>query len=214
MTNKDLYRVFGSIDPKMVEAAAPMENRGRTAEKKAFRWVPVAACFCLLLAVCIPFLLHIFKETHDEGPVAIEYDTVEQMNDALDRDTFYSTERIMSNGGEIDWIAVSYARDDKGNAVLEQPWQALIGQNLDDCRIHYYVIFNRTDVNDSYIAGYVEQNLSVTINGIEIRYSNHERKGTHEGQAKFVRNGDLYVVHVFSGDKQVDIVSIIENLFG
>ena len=53
MTNKDFYREFGNIDPKMIEAAAPAERVQKKKHNAWVKWVSVAACFVLLVSTSL-----------------------------------------------------------------------------------------------------------------------------------------------------------------
>ena len=59
MTNKDLYREFGNIDPAMVEAAAPSQKLKSKKRNTWTKWVSIAACFCLIITatiIVIPYM--------------------------------------------------------------------------------------------------------------------------------------------------------------
>lgn len=47
MTNKELYREFGNIDPELIEAAAPTEKKPR--KIVWVKWVAMAACLAILV---------------------------------------------------------------------------------------------------------------------------------------------------------------------
>lgn len=53
MTNKELYRELGKIDPQMIEAAAPAERVQCRKKNGWIKWTSVAACFSLVLAAVI-----------------------------------------------------------------------------------------------------------------------------------------------------------------
>ena len=59
---------------------------------------------------------------------------------------------------------VSYKDDGDGNAVISEPTQLLIRQiyknNNEAVNVNFYILFDKADVNDSYIGGYEEQGLS------------------------------------------------------
>ena len=59
MTNKDLYREFGNIDPAMVEAAAPSQKLKNKKRNTWTKWISIAACFCLIITatiIVIPYM--------------------------------------------------------------------------------------------------------------------------------------------------------------
>ena len=64
--------------------------------------------------------------------------------------------------------------------------------------VDYNVLFNKASVDDSYIGGYVEQGLTKEINGVTVHYCLFESNGRMHGQAKFLHDGNLYVIDVKS----------------
>lgn len=72
MTNKELYRELGNIDPDMIEAAAP----GKKAQKKVWtKWVAMAACLALIVSGGIIFskLFHSPDTTPGDAPAVESY---------------------------------------------------------------------------------------------------------------------------------------------
>ena len=53
MTNKEFYREFGNIDPKMIEAAAPAEKVQKKKKNAWVKWASMAACFALIMSVSL-----------------------------------------------------------------------------------------------------------------------------------------------------------------
>ena len=53
MTNKEFYREFGNIDPKMIEAAAPAEKVQKKKKNAWVKWASMAACFALLVSASL-----------------------------------------------------------------------------------------------------------------------------------------------------------------
>ena len=62
MTNKELYREFGNIDPSMVEAAAPAEKVRRM--NGWIQWVAIAACLCLVVVCAFSLVPDSSNSTH------------------------------------------------------------------------------------------------------------------------------------------------------
>ena len=50
------------------------------------------------------------------------------------------------------------------------------------------------------------------MNGTDVYYCSYYNGKFYEGQAKFVYDGDLYVINVFSEGKEVDVGKIAERL--
>ncbi len=52
MTSENLYQALNGLDPALIEKSAPSEKRGINRRKRLFmrRWLPAAACVCLLAA--------------------------------------------------------------------------------------------------------------------------------------------------------------------
>lgn len=70
MTNKEFYREFGNIDPKMIEVAAPAEKVQKKKKNGWVKWASLAtACFCLALVVSVVF----FKGEQTPDTPSTEY---------------------------------------------------------------------------------------------------------------------------------------------
>ena len=70
MTNKEFYREFGNIAPKMIEAAAPAEKVQKKKKNGWVKWASLAAaCFCLVLVVSVVF----FKGEQTPDTPSTEY---------------------------------------------------------------------------------------------------------------------------------------------
>ena len=53
MTNKEFYREFGNIDPKMIEAAAPAKNVQKKKKNGWVKWASLAACLCVIITAVL-----------------------------------------------------------------------------------------------------------------------------------------------------------------
>lgn len=102
-------------------------------------------------------------------------------------------------------------------ANLEKPLQLKIratypnGETTDS--VDYYIIFNRDSVDDRYIGGYEEQGLTKEINGITVHYSLIQDGAMH-GQAKFLYEGNLYVIDVLSSGDKYNLDTYIDMVLG
>lgn len=189
------------------------EEKQRAKRRRNIGWATaiIAACFCFAV-VGIPVLINIFGGANAEAPASVTYYTAADMKNALGKNTLYSDEILLSDGGSIGSIMISYKSDDAGEPITERPLQVRIDQRCAGYNVRYYIILNRDSVNDSYIGGYVEQGLSLTVNGTDVYYCSYYNGKFYEGQAKFVYDGDLYVINVFSEGKEVDVGKIAERL--
>lgn len=58
MTNKNIYRSLGGLDPELIEKAAPAEHPQRKKGGAWLKWAPVAACLAIIVgtAIAVPML--------------------------------------------------------------------------------------------------------------------------------------------------------------
>ena len=212
MTNKNIYMSLGGLDPELIMKAAPAE---KVQKKNAWiKWTSLAAA-CFALVICaMPIMNLIFGGSHGEAPVSNTYDSIEEVHSALGYDTLYSKLELVESN--IKNISISYdsVNGDSGlQENLENPLQLKIratypnGETTDS--VDYYIIFNRDSVDDSYIAGYEEQGLTKEINGITVHYSLIQDGAMH-GQAKFLYDGNLYVIDVNSWGNQYNLDTYID----
>ena len=68
MTNKEFYREFGNIDPKMIEAAAPAEKVQKKKKNTWIKWASLAACFCILVVGVLLAVQHLDNKTYPIAP--------------------------------------------------------------------------------------------------------------------------------------------------
>lgn len=204
MTEKDILRAMGGIDPDLIlDAEKPRKN------SNWLKWASIAAGFCLI--IYLGFMMKIaFTGANAPGPVSIQYESIAEMNEALGRETLYSDDNIENAFN----ISVSYTDDGTGNADLSHPNQALIRASDGDVTVFYYVIFNRDSVDKSYVGGYREQNLRREIGDVTVHYSKTFDGKYYENQAKFVYGGDLYVINFISQEDTHDIMNYIEKVLG
>ena len=214
MTNTNLLQAMGYIDSRLIADAAPDVARKKYTNKKWIKWVSLAAA-CFALVICaVPIMSLIFGGSHSDAPISNNYNSLEEVHNALGFDTLYS--KLELDKSNTKSITISYAsiNGDSGlQANLEKPLQLKIratysnGETTDS--VDYYIIFNRDSVDDSYIGGYEEQGLTKEINGITVHYSLIQDGAMH-GQAKFLYEGNLYVIDVNSWGNEYNLDTYID----
>ena len=215
----EIYEKFISIDAQM--------HRQRQRKKRVnIVTGACACCACVLLIIAVlPILNAVFGGAKSAGPETAVFNSMAEVDAYLDRSTVYSTLDLSSaqsigitllykesentvSSSASGWRPIWDVGNDKADNEQEkgddngEPQQLRInatyanGDGYDTVR--YYLLFGINDPDRSYIVGYEEQGLSMTVNGIEIFYC-HLDDVSHSSQAKFVYEGDLYVVNVNSG---------------
>ena len=176
--------------------------------KKAIKWsINIAVCFLVVL-IAVPVIMH-FTQHNTPAPVIKYYDNIAEVRDDLGYDTLYS--KLELNGASI---MLSYKSDEDGNAQLNSPLQLKIGYSYSTeagkDAVDYYILFDKDNVDDSYIGGYDEQGLTKIINGVTVHYS-EIFDGSNHTQAKFIYEGNLYVIDIVSTDK-IDLDHYLNSL--
>ena len=214
MTNTNLLQAMGYIDSRLIADAAPDVARKKYTNKKWIKWVSLAAA-CFTLVICaVPIMNLIFGGSHSDAPISNNYNSLEEVHNALGFDTLYSKLELDKSNTKSITISYSSINGDSGlQANLEKPLQLKIratysnGETTDS--VDYYIIFNRDSVDDSYIGGYEEQGLTKEINGITVHYSLIQDGAMH-GQAKFLYEGNLYVIDVNSWGNEYNLDTYID----
>ena len=62
MTNKNIYKSLGGLDPELILKAAPAEKVQKKKKNTWIKWTSMAACFTILLVVCITILPSLFED--------------------------------------------------------------------------------------------------------------------------------------------------------
>ena len=169
------------------------------------RWSTIVACVALILCI-MPVIYLVFDGSHSDAPISVEYTDINEAHKQLGFDTLYA--KLDYDAATTIKITVSYQDDGEGNAMIDEPTQMLIRQTYNNdnqvVNVNFYILFNKEDVNDSYIGGYEEQGLLKEVNGVKVHYSNIF-DGSNHTQAKFVYEDNLYVIDaVSSGEINID----------
>lgn len=205
-----------NIDEDLIEKYFKLKEKYYSKKQKKktnqfLKWGSFAACVVLVLCF-IPIANLIFDGSHGDAPVNVEYNNIDDAHRQLGSDTLlvgldYDVATTKS-------ILVSYNDDGEGNAVFSEPQQLLLRQTYDFgngvVNADLYVLFNKEDVNESYIGGYEEQGLTKEVNGITVYYSNIF-DGANHTQAKFIYEGNLYVIDAISSG-EIDLDYFLEKL--
>ena len=214
MTNTNLLQAMGYIDPRLIADAAPDVARKKYTNKMWIKWVSLAAACLALVISAVPIMNLIFGGSHGDAPISNNYNSLEEVHNALGFDTLYSKLELDESNTKSITISYDSINGDIGlQANLEKPLQLKIratypnGETTDS--VDYYIIFNRDSVDDSYIGGYEEQGLTKEINGITVHYSLIQDGAMH-GQAKFVYEGNLYVIDVNSWGNEHNLDTYID----
>lgn len=134
-------------------------------------------------------------------PLSVDYSSIQAAHSALGFSTLY--ENISLNVSDQTNITIIYQSDfskPDEETSLGTPREMLVqasyttGDIID--MVDYYIIFGANSVDDSYIGGYSEQGRRKEIGGITVHYSAYESGSAVHAQAKFVYDGNLYVIHV------------------
>ena len=214
MTNKNIYRSLGGLDPELIMKAAPAEKVQKKKKNTWVKWASLAAACFVLLICAMPIMKLVFGGSHSDATVSNTYNSIEEVHTALGYDTLYS--KLDLDESNTKRILISYDSINGYNGLeanLEKPLQLQIratypnGETTDS--VDYYIIFNRDSVDDSYIGGYEEQGLTKEINGITVHYSLIQDGAMH-GQAKFVYEGNLYVIDVNSWGNEHNLDTYID----
>ena len=68
MTNKNIYRSLGGLDPELILKAAPAEKVQKKKKNSWVKWASLAACFCLVIVGVFHFVIPFFP---NQSPVSI-----------------------------------------------------------------------------------------------------------------------------------------------
>ena len=100
MTSMNLLQAIGRIDPKMIDAAAPVENVQKKKRNTLIKWVSIAACFALIVSASL-WLFVPFPQTSEQVAIytAIKLEDVYsagyiQVNDMSNFDKFTLESKI------------------------------------------------------------------------------------------------------------------------
>lgn len=168
MTNMDLLRALGRIDPRLIAEAAPDAVRRKSTRRAWVKWGAVAACLCLVIGVgfrvAMGFVPNQATDIFREGIL------IEITNEG-DLPAQYDGELLAFN---LDFhLYELYYRQD-GVAENTEDWYSLLGYKYDaeaESRINLHCMFGDTTVEDWKVSRVFTKKATEirTINGIEVQ---------------------------------------------
>ena len=221
MTQEKIIDAITELDSDILDRYFLMKQalmEKKKPKKRAWlKWTSLAAA-CFALVICaMPIMKLVFGGSHSDAPVSNTYNSIEEVHNVLGYDTLYSKLDLDESNTKRILISYDSINGDNGlEANLKKPLQLQIratypnGETTDS--VDYYIIFNRDSVDDSYIGGYEEQGLTKEINGITVHYSLIQDGAMH-GQAKFIYEGDLYIIDVHSWGDEYNLDTYIDMVF-
>ena len=76
MTNKNIYRSLGGLDPELIMKAAPAEKVQKKKKNSWVKWTSMAACFCIML-VSVVFAVQYFDNNQFEIPQTVKFNNAD-----------------------------------------------------------------------------------------------------------------------------------------
>ena len=144
--------------------------------------------------------------------ISVEYGSIEEAHDAIKYNTLCSN--IVLDESGFSSINTIFSSSDSTESLFIKPRELLIHTSYDHGSfvdmVDYYVLFNKESVDESYVDGYVEQGLTKEINGVTVHYCLFESDGGMQGQAKFLYDGNLYVIDVKSSGTECTLDTYID----
>ena len=228
MTQEKLTNAITELDTDILDRYFTMKQT-LTAKKKAkvptwTKWASLAAACLVLLILAIPKEKPLTNIPENTAPLSRSYASIEEAHKALGKSTLYSKITLdtlnpsdisivydfvtgdisIENNIEVDALGGIAGVPDLEQINIPKPRQLTIHTAYDNGKtidmVDFYILFNRKSVDDSRIGGYVEQGLTKEIGGVTVHYSLIEDGAMH-GHAKFLCEGNLYVIDVkSSGD--------------
>ena len=212
MTNKNIYRSLGGLDPELIMKAAPAEKVQKKKKNSWVKWASLAACFCLVIVGVFHFVIPFFP---NQSPVSIwpktHYETT-----SFDEIVAVCGTQIFNNIPIAEGTDNHYTLEIKKDGDFSNPtdWKVLsiisrYGE-YNDQRVSYYISFDGSDMMLNHII--FENSTTTEINGVLVEYREWlKNEKTEIGKvfesdyeytvgAKFTYNGYTYYVETQSND--------------
>lgn len=225
MTQEKIIDAITELDADILDRYFSMKQ-DLTAKKRAkaptwAKWASIVAA-CIALLICTIPMINLNQDIPlNTAPLTAHYASLEDAHKALGKTTLYSKitlddlnpsdisivydsiTDVPSFDNDIEMDAFSGTIGIVGDEQLDisKPRQLAIhtsyqnGKTID--MVDFYILFNQDSIDDSRIGGYVEQGLTKEICGVTVHYSLIEDGAMH-GHAKFLHEGNLYVINVKS----------------
>ena len=199
MTNKEFYREFGNINPKMIEAAAPAEKVQKKKKNGWVKWASLAACLYLVVGaafrIAIGFVPNQATDVFREG-------TLIEITSESDLPAQYEGKLLAFNLG-FEQYEFYYKTD--GKAENTDDWYSLLASKRDiNGYILLHCMFGETTVDDWKVSKVFTKDATETIavNGIDVQIAKNEPSLDYEYwyYAIFEYDDVVYDLRVKSND--------------
>ena len=212
MTNKNIYRSLGGLDPELIMKAAPAEKVQKKKKNSWVKWASLAACFCLVIVGVFHFVIPFFpNQSPDSIWPKTHYETT-----SFDEIVAVCGTQIFNNIPIAEGTDNHYTLEIKKDGDFSNPtdWKVLsiisrYGE-YNDQRVSYYISFDGSDMMLNHII--FENSTTTEINGVLVEYREWlKNEKTEIGKvfesdyeytvgAKFTYNGYTYYVKTQSND--------------
>ena len=171
MTNMDIFKSLGGLDPDLVARAAPAENGRKKSRYAWIGWASLAACLCLVVGVACRMAIgmipnqatDIFRQgtlmeiqSRDELPVQYDGELLAFNLEFENYEFYYKTDGSEKN--TEDWYSLLASKGDANGHVL------------------LHCMFGETTVEDWKVSRVFTKKATqtVTINGVNVQLARNE----------------------------------------
>ena len=201
MTNKNIYRSLGGLDPELIMKAAPAEKVQKKKKNGWVKWASLAACLCLVITASIVILPSILDDifSGESAYIHFEGETVKTEKGSLtliqENPTEYKCTFILEKTSNAP-ICFAF----RGHTVLRE-YLDENGAVLQEVQ-HYHIITpydNYKEAASNHIV--VADKLIITVNGEQVD-NIPTAPGTYEIMIDYSELGG-FLDHI---DPSVDII--------
>ncbi len=208
MRAENILDAMQNIDIRLILEADPTAS-----PRKSFnwlKWIPIAACFCLIASIVGFYATVVFGGAQSPAPgnpdatpppFCVKYQSFEELSAAIGKETLF-------NGSSLDLtdseIILTFDENDRS-----KPHHAEIAS----ANTLYYILLGCQDIDNPY-GGFEKPGQSLDIGGVTVYYSEYFADDLYRSHAKFVYDGDLYVIDNNSPSDDFDIIAEVTKILG
>ncbi len=210
MKTEQMMDIMSGLSEEQLDRHHDMKMKLKRKKKKRRYATVIGAVACLMLVfVAMPWYIMIGEVAYgNENMVDIKYNQISDAEMVMNYKTLYTNLNL-----DKPVIYVTYRGKD-GVADYSQPKSLKVSIDTSEGKliehVTLYTFFGKSSL-DGLVSEYTENVEEKKVFGYDIRFSKRQNKGSYYVQARFLYDGNLYIIDVANMNPDKPVSKILDS---